>query len=758
MAIKSEVYEFFVEGKNPHLSHVLLHIASPGKPEGENQGYFFVLAELAHPEANILSVIEELIKDGETLYYGGYDGETKEAADPEAAHFESVIEKLNRRAKILLENSSEQKIHIAVGVISGNKLSFAYRGDILALLAYTSAEGPSFTRIVDEVSYPTAMFFSSVIEGNFGIEEAVYLSTPHIIKYFSCDRIAKMIIGKSSKHSAQQIQKTLEGISSDYSFGGLILTGIELIEPTKREKSFYKPLIGSEASMDRLIDTTRSTEDTLSPKVFSQLARSLTGTLKKNKAEDTEYEDEVKIQSKIRETSPGRYRRKRAEPNEGDSANSILIILGKILVWITKALFYVVKSILIGLGRLLAVIWSLTTNYNGNRKILIEQYRDSIRKIVGKVTGLGMFGKILLLTLIVGIAILSGSIVYTKTKAKEAAAETAYQSQMDGVDEKRKEAESYILYGESTKALESVRNAMNTLASLAHETPEKKTRADGLKSELDQLLLKVQKITKITPEKIVDIDGDDTEAHPDSIVVVGDKIMATGKNDTSLYLISTLTGTVEIKSAETAHELSDGYTAKDGSQVAFISGKNSIVVYDTASASIISKTIGYPAQGVVLADIALYNARLYALDSANGAIYRHNPTQVGYDNGTMWTKTVSDPNVLKDAVSFGIDGDLYVLNSKGRIIKLIAGDEQVFEIKGLDPALDSPTIIETNSEFNNLYILEPSRKRIIITDKVGNFKKQFTADEWTDLRGFAVSVDEKEAYILDGTVVYKFKL
>ena len=89
------------------------------------------------------------------------------------------------------------------------------------------------------------------------------------------------------------------------------------------------------------------------------------------------------------------------------------------------------------------------------------------------------------------------------------------------MEEKRKEAESYLLYGENTKALESVRNATNQLTSLKHETPEKQKNADTLKSELDQLLLKVQKITTITPEKITDIHEIQAEVqfqHPDPAV------------------------------------------------------------------------------------------------------------------------------------------------------------------------------------------------------------------------------------------------
>ncbi|HRH23277.1 MAG TPA: hypothetical protein PK295_01450 [Candidatus Magasanikbacteria bacterium] len=752
MSIKSEVFEFFVEGKNSHLSHVLLHIASPGKPDGENQGYFFVLAEIDRPESSILGIIEELITDGEALYYSEYDGETKNAEDPEAKHFESVIEKLNRRAKALLEDE-ERKIHIAVGVILGNKLSFAYRGDILALLAYSTPEGPSFTRITDEAVYPEHIFFSSVIEGNFTTDEAVYISTPHIIKYFSCDRIAKMIIGKPAKQSAHQVQKTLEAISSEYSFGGLVLTGTEIVEPVRIEKNLYRPIIGSEESMDKLLDTTRSTEETLSPKVFSHLAKSLTGGMKRDS------EDATSRPSTIRETKQGRYKkRKRGEGESEDGTSTILIMLGKSLVWIARALFYVLKTLTFALGKFIAVVWSLISNYNGSRKILIEGYKATFKRMIGRITGLGMFGKIMLLTLIVGIAILIASIMYMKAKQKEVLAEEQYQAQIVQVDEKQKEVESYLLYGENTKALVSLRSAESLLDSLNHETPEKKAHADEIKAELAKLLVRVQKITAITPEKIVDIKSTIPNAKPDSLVLAGDKLIATGKADSSLYFVSTLTGTVEAKNAETARQLSQGYTAKDNSQVVFISGSNTIVAYDNASDSIVSKTIGYPNQSVVLADIALYNGRLYALDSGNGTLYRHNPTQVGYDNGIVWLKTIQDQNILKEGVSFGIDGDLFIATSKGKIIKLSAGEEQPFEITGLDPALESPTLIETNSEFGNLYILEPSKKRVIMLDKEGTFKKQFTSDQWTNPTGLTISADEKQAYILDGTTVYKFKL
>ncbi len=757
MPIKSEVYEFFVEGKNHHLSHVLLHIASPGKPDGENQGYFFVLAEMDDPESSVLQILEDLIRDGENLYYGGYDQETAHVPDPEARHFESVIEKLNRKTKILLNDESGRKIHMAVGVIRANRISFAYRGEMMALLAYATAEGPSFTPIVEESSYPEHMFFSSVIEGNFTPEEAVYISTPHIIKYFSRDRIAKMISGKSAKQSVHQIQKTLEGISSEYSFGGLVVTGSEIqTELPRASKPNYRPNIGSEESMDRLLDTTRSTEDTLSPKVFSHIAKSFTNSLKKNE----DMEEDTGVRHAIKETNPGRYRRKRQEVRtlSNEDGSSLLIILGKVIVWIMKALFYVAKTIVFAFGKCLGVFWTLATNYNGGRKNLIDQYKTTFRRVIDKFTGLGIFGKILLLILIVGIGILIGSIMYTKEKEKVTAREEAYAAEMTSLDEAKKEADAYLLYGDHSKALESVRGAEEKLASLVHDTPEKQTRADELKKELDELLLKVQKITAITPEKVVDIREAHETATVDSLVVMDDRLIASGAHDTSLYFVSTLTGLVEKKNAETVHQLAHGYTAKDASQVIFTSGDSAIVAYNKETDSIISKTITYPNQNVVLADIALYNGRLYALDRGNGALYRHNPTQVGFDSVTSWVTSQTDPAALKNSVSFALDGDLYVLSVNGKVLKYTGGIEQTFAVSGLDPVLESPTQIETRSEFANIYILEPSKKRIVVLDKNGNFKKQFQSDTWQNPTGFTITDTEKEVYVLDGTTVYKFKL
>ena len=111
----------------------------------------------------------------------------------------------------------------------------------------------------------------------------------------------------------------------------------------------------------------------------------------------------------------------------------------------------------------------------------------------------------------------------------------------------------------------------------------------------------------------------------------------------------------------------------------------------------------------------MYNRKLYLVDTAHQQIYKHSLTQTGYDKGSAWVKDASVN--LTNAVSIAVDGDVFVLNKNGEILKLVGGEKQAFAIVGLEPPLKAPTFIWTYNNINNLYILEPDAKRVVVTDK-----------------------------------------
>lgn len=751
MALRSEVHEFFVEGHNKHLSHVLLHIATPTKPENEHDGYFFVLIEIDHPKQDLLTYIEDIITEGERIYYD------KSNTIEGYTHFESIIELLNRKARPLLKDEIGKRIHMIVGSLIGHQLAFAYRGNALALLAYEDKDGTSFTSIAEETLYPDNVFFSSVIEGSTKHDESLCITTPHLGKYFSYDRIAKMIIHKSAKDSSKHISKALEGIASEYSFGGIVINTVRTTEtPPPRVAPHKQRGLGSHESIERLLDTTKNTEETLSPKIFSKITDSLKSTSQKTKKEgfeplQTGYQKKGQNQRNPR----GRHTK---YTSTDDSARSALVITGKIIFTIIQTIYTALRMTIVGIITLCTTLWFLITNHKGKRTILIDQYSTVIKARLSRFKELGIVGKILILVLFVGIVVFVASITYTRSKEKVIVQETEYETSLEQVQEKYQEAEAYILYGENQKAIDNIENARQMLESLAHNTDQKKQRADKMYKEFEDMVYKLQKMTKVTPEIVSNINEIQPQATIDSITLLENKILAVGKNDQSLYLVTESTGTVDIRSVETARQLTNPLSIKEGTQAVLISEQRNIITYESFTGNILSRTIGYPNELVSLADIAIYNNRLYTLDTNNGAIYRHEPTQLGYDRGVSWVKTLSNTSILKNGVSITIDGSVYIATDTGTILKFFAGDEMVFNITDVNPPITSPTQIETDFTLKNLYVLEPKNKRVIVLDKNGKFLKQFTADEWNKPSYMAISPDERYVYILDQNIIYRFRL
>jgi DNA-binding beta-propeller fold protein YncE len=154
----------------------------------------------------------------------------------------------------------------------------------------------------------------------------------------------------------------------------------------------------------------------------------------------------------------------------------------------------------------------------------------------------------------------------------------------------------------------------------------------------------------------------------------------------------------------------------------------------------------------------VYNQKLYSLDSVNGQIYKHNPTQTGYDRGAVWIKDTAGKD-LTQGVSFSIDGDIYILRANGEIAKLTAGAVVPFSINNLSPALHAPTRLITTNNMTAIYIFEPSEKRLVAIDKAsGNIIKQYTNPLWQSPADVLIDQDKNTAYVLDSNIVYKFTL
>ncbi|MFA6427065.1 MAG: hypothetical protein WCW16_01290 [Candidatus Magasanikbacteria bacterium] len=740
MNTKVDIQEFFIEGNDDKASHVLLHIAEPVTPEEQQRGYFFALAEINNSSPEQIEQLQQVIDEIESGYYDT-------SAPYHETMFEQILQRVNRQSHQLVQYT-DSDIHCVVGALNNKKLTLAYRGSPTASLFYPDAESFKEAKIIDGESELTEQLFSAVAEGIINEGDYIYCTTPHVEQYFSSDRVRKILPGRTTRQTSAHIQKSLDSLKNEYSFGGLFLHLPRLAVNAVVAKKAPQYEEGSEASMNNLLNTTRSTAETLSPPVLKHMKGSIQSFLKKNKEHIPEDQPTTKKYGSI-ETN---YRPSSHIPQD-TVGNKFLIGLGHGLVFVGKGLYIIAKKITIAIGRGSVYFFYMVTNRHGRRTLMMDMTRSYLHTKRGTFTDLGMGAKVLSIALMALVILFVGSIAYLKVKEHNEAKRAQYESTVDSITEKKNEAESRLLYGEETKALGLLHEAQQMLQNLPQDNDTEKTTFNQLNQDIDGVLNKLRKISSVDAQLVVDLVQTNTAVQTDKLVLLGDKVMAFGSTDTNIYSVDPVTKQVEIKKHDTIPSLSYGDVPKENDKIIFTVPPDRIAEYDSQTQALVAKDISFPTQDVAITDITSYSRRIYVLDPSHEQIYKHNPTQTGYDRGASWiTQKTSS---LKDAVALSVDGDMFVLTNNS-ILKFTAGEEQSFTINGLDPALNKASDIWTYADANNLYIIEPTNKRVILIDKEGNFKGQYTSSLWTNPTGIAVQEKNKTIFVLDNNKVYQF--
>ncbi len=744
MSDQLEIHEFFVEGSDQKMSHVLLHIAEPITPEEKEKGYFFALAEINQSDNDQIEDLQHIIEEIETTYY-----ETDAEGDET---FEHILQIVNRKSHHVLEYKNT--LHCVVGILQKNRLVLAYHGKPQASLYYKNEDQLKETPIID-ITEDNNQLFSAVVEGTVHDNDYIYIATPQVNEYLSPDRIRKILTGRTTRQSTMHISKVLDNLKNEYSFGGILLHMPELSRQSALTKKQPGTKEGSQASMDTLLTTTKNTEETLSPsllKNFKDGSKELFQNLNRTQKKRIPYSSKV---HKSRLQKAETNHRTPQAPQETMSGK-ILIGLGHGLVFVVSSIWFVIKKIIFWIAKLSQLFFYIITNKDNKRHAIVSSIRSALIDKRRMINDMSMISKVLFIALLVLTLIFISSLSYLKIKENREARHAQYDSLIATITEKRDEAEGKLIYGQDTKALEILNEASRLIDELPQEKEKERQKANELRESIEKLLHNLRKITVVTPTNIANIYELNTNAKTNEMIMLEDNIIVFGNQDNHAYDINPVTGDILTHSHETLHNLHTADVPKEQDKIIFISEKNNIVTFETDTTAFDTQTISFENEDASLVDLAVYNRRIYTLSPNTDQIYKHNQTQTGYDRGTPWihTKTAS----LENAIAISIDGDIFVLTSDGNILKFFGGEQQGFEIHGLDPKLDNPTDIWTYSDTNNIYILEPTNKRIITIDKEGNFIGQYTSDIFTHLDAMVIADEGKTAYVLQDNMVYSFGL
>lgn len=168
-----------------------------------------------------------------------------------------------------------------------------------------------------------------------------------------------------------------------------------------------------------------------------------------------------------------------------------------------------------------------------------------------------------------------------------------------------------------------------------------------------------------------------------------------------------------------------------------------------------------PAGWIKGQDLKTYLRFLYVLSPTNNQIYKYERLSNRYGPPTEYNVNAD----LANALDMVIDGSIYVLKTKGELLKVLRGEVQPFTIRHLpEGALADATKLYKVAD-GNIYILDPVNSRVIVVTDGGpsgesSYVKQYVleGDQIGTLRDLYVDPDESHLYLIDEKRIHAIDL
>ncbi len=154
--------------------------------------------------------------------------------------------------------------------------------------------------------------------------------------------------------------------------------------------------------------------------------------------------------------------------------------------------------------------------------------------------------------------------------------------------------------------------------------------------------------------------------------------------------------------------------------------------------------------------LGTYLGNLYLLDKQSNQIYKF----IANDSGFSTTSYLggSSTQDFSKAVSLTVDTSIWVLLQDGTILRFTRGNLDPVTVSGLDKKLVNPTKIFTNTDTNNVYILDIGNKRIVVLSKTGAYQAQYQADIIKSAKDFDVFEKDKKILILADNKIHEIAI
>lgn len=188
---------------------------------------------------------------------------------------------------------------------------------------------------------------------------------------------------------------------------------------------------------------------------------------------------------------------------------------------------------------------------------------------------------------------------------------------------------------------------------------------------------------------------------------------------------------------------------------AFILSNKNLLVVDLIKTEIIDEIEAEDWGKIV--DLVGFSSNAYLLDIEKGQIWKYRGIDSGLSKKSSYLK--GEEYDLTEAVSFAIDGSVWVLFSNGEIVKFIRGKKDVFVLSGLDKPFAEPTKIYTDENLDNLYVLDRQNTRVVVVSKeTGEYQAQYIWPGIAGVSDLAAFEEKGKILLLAGERIYEIEI
>jgi len=732
--------------------YLTVQVKNPSESEKSQMGSLFLLVEITNPWFPNSQIGQNIINTLSQEYY-------KQIDENSLTNFEQALKKVNQNLSKIAQNGETNwmgNLNAILMLSANDEIHLAKSGKGEAFLLRDSKIRKITEGTEREMEPNPLKTFTDIISGELGKRDKILITSPALLDYLSQKEIQDILTGNTPYENAETIAQFLkkekvrhinlvitEALSKQDMENEQLdrrevvyldqVSGFSVfVNSTKKYSSKIGPFLEniSNSLTDFFSRSKHYFQKEISPRAKSSWEKTkeisqksyqhfATKTAPKIKNKLSPLSDKLKENIKKQASAISSQFNQKPTPvslaeskspysvhyYEGDKSKDKNSHLGKIKLFLGKTL----------------------------RKI-----REGLKWITSKENRSVLYG-IVVVILIIILVVNIGSL---KKKQDIKNQEQTQSQALDATSAKYEDAKLAILYNDPQKAgsllnevINEAKNIMNSYPSLSDKAKEIITKAN---TEFDKL---TQTTRFSNPKELAEF----PEAN--KIFVEQDKLVTLNNKNNTVYYINKDGGTVSEQKLN-IEGIFDSF-GSDSKENVIYSATDQNQIYKISSASA-------PAEKLLLTkgtweksiDIAYFLNNIYLLDNSSGQIYKHANSDKGFGAATNYVDASKID--LKNAVSFSIDGQVYVLKSDNSIVKLSKDIPQDFSVHDIPLPTDKITKakkIWTNSEINSLYILDDNR--ILELDKNGKFIHQYAfSPDINNIVDFVVAPSDKKIWIL----------